>query len=155
MWQLNRNPLVPLRLRTMADIDEISRSVLDAKGLSMTPHAIETASGRQVATLLVNVKARFGSMLTAEWYEYARQQCPRGTKIRPFSFFWDPTVRMSTGAKYCVLQLYDHLLPLDVRFRSENVIRPWGLHSIASSRLPPAVLACHRAKGAAQWALSK
>ena len=56
---------------------------------------------------------RFGSLLTAEWFQHVRQQCPPNTTPHPFSCFWDPTVRMSTGAKYCVLQLYDHRLPLD------------------------------------------
>ena len=71
-------------------------------GAQEVPQPVNTSSGRH----------RFGSIFTGEWYAKAVEALPPGTSLRPFSLFWDPTVRQSTGAKYCVLQLYDHGLPL-------------------------------------------
>ena len=64
---------------------------------------------------------QFSSLLTGDWYQWVRTAVPPNTTPKAYSCFWDATVKATTGAKYSALQLYDNHLPLDVRFRSENI----------------------------------
>ena len=64
---------------------------------------------------------RFGSILTGDWALGAQDRLPSGAELLPLSCFWDDTVRTSTGAKYCGLQMYNNRLPLATRFHTDNI----------------------------------
>ena len=64
---------------------------------------------------------RFESILTGDWALEAQAKAPPGAMLFPLSCFWDDTVRSSTGAKYCGLQLYNNRLPRKLRFQSDNI----------------------------------
>jgi|TARA_B110000093_G_C12894173_1_gene377448 hypothetical protein len=98
-------------LAKVMSTDPATAETLDLFGGRVEPPGTQTDSGLRI----------FGSIMTGDWAVETEAKLPRGTQLLPMSCFWDDTVDMSTGTKYCGLQMYNNLLPLNLRFRTDQI----------------------------------
>ena len=89
-----------------------------------TAQTLDTFGGRMEppGTRADSDSRRFGSIMTGDWAVEAEAKLPPSTEMLPLSCFWDDTVCMKTGAKYCGLQMFNNRLPLHLRFRTDQIM---------------------------------